>query len=211
MSLFDPAVRGGGLVELFYDVCTPYFDRPAKISRHHRFKYLMHREELEYHLDSDIEMYGKRNAANPDSRWNTPEFAVCAVDAVRQQSVLQSTKTFWEKTDHTFKQHMRALTGTTDKDLQYFQLNLQKAVLRNTPVTELIGQAKHQGVTAVHHTLQHILMHATNTPMTEGNIVVIRHIGQTMHQRFGSCSSFFTTNFTDTYHVFTQVLTQRGR
>ena len=67
-------------------------DRPAKISWRYLFRYLMNREELEYHLDSDVETYGKRHKANPDARWNTPEFAALAADAVRQLQVLQSTK-----------------------------------------------------------------------------------------------------------------------
>ena len=33
----------------------------------------MNREELEYHLETDMANYGKRYVANPDSRWNTPD------------------------------------------------------------------------------------------------------------------------------------------
>ena len=54
MSLFDPAAWVGGFVEFFYGDCAPNLERPAKISWRHLFKYLMNREELEYHLDSDI-------------------------------------------------------------------------------------------------------------------------------------------------------------
>ena len=103
---------------------------------------------------------------------------------------------------------MRVLAATTDKDFQDFQLNLQKASLQNTSITGLIAQARAQGATAVQKTLQHVLMHTANAPMIEGNKVVIRHMGQTMNERFGPFSSFFTTNFADTYHVLTQVLAQ---
>ena len=92
MSLFDPAAWVGGFVEFFYGDCAPNLERPAKISWRHLFKYLMNREELEYHLDSDIAVFGKRYVANPDSKWNTPEFAAVAVDAVRKLSVLQSAR-----------------------------------------------------------------------------------------------------------------------
>ena len=122
-----------------------------------------------------------------------PEFGAVAVDAVRKLSLLQSTKAFWEKTGHTFKQDMRMLANTTDKDFQDFQLNLQNAALRNMSITELIGQARAQGATAVQKTLQHVLMHTANAPMTEGNKVIIRQMGQTMNERFGPFSSFFTT------------------
>ena len=122
--------------------------------------------------------------------------------------MLQSTKAFWEKTGHTFAKDMRVLAKTTDKDFQEFQLNMQNAALRNMSIAELIGRARDQNATAVQKTLQHVLMHTANAPMTEGHKVVIRHMGQAMNQRFGPFSSFFTTNFADTYHVLTQVLAQ---
>ena len=103
---------------------------------------------------------------------------------------------------------MQVLANTTDKDFQDFQLNLQKAALQNTSITGLISEASAQGATAVQKTLQHVLMHTANAPMTEGNKIVIRHMGQAMNERFGPFSAFFTTNFADTYHVFTQVLAQ---
>ena len=63
----------------------------------------MNREELEYHLDSDIKVHGEPYSANPDSRWNTPEFAAVATDAVRKLSVLESTTVSWETSGHTFR------------------------------------------------------------------------------------------------------------
>ena len=42
----------------------------------------MKREELEYYIESDTETYGRAYVTNPDSRWNTPEFAALATDAV---------------------------------------------------------------------------------------------------------------------------------
>ena len=172
MSLLNPAAWVGGLVEFFHGDRAPNLERPAKFSWRHLFKYFMDRVELEYHLDSAIEIHGKPYSANPDSRWNTPEFAALAVDADRKLSALQSMNAFWENTGHTFRQDMRVLANTTDKDFQDLQLNLQKAALRNTSNTELIGQARAQGATAVQKTLQHVLMHTANAPMTEGNKVV---------------------------------------
>ena len=102
LSIFDPSAWVACLVEFFYGDCSPNLARPAKISWRHLFKYLMNREELEYHLDSDIEAYGKAYVANPDSRWNTPEIAALATDTVRKLSVLQSTKAFWENWDRLF-------------------------------------------------------------------------------------------------------------
>ena len=59
LSLFDPAAWVACLTEFFYGDCAPNLERPAKISWRYLFRYLMNREELEYHLDSDIETYGR--------------------------------------------------------------------------------------------------------------------------------------------------------
>ena len=76
------------------------------------------------------------------------------------------------------------------------------------PITTLISQAKAQGNAAVQRTLQHVLMHTATTAFSEGAKTTFRHMGQAMNDRFGPFSTFFTTNFADTYHVLTQVLTQ---
>ena len=57
LSIFDPAAWVACLTEFFHGDCAPNLERPAKISWRHLFKYLMNREELEYHLDTDIANY----------------------------------------------------------------------------------------------------------------------------------------------------------
>ena len=64
----------------------------------------MNREELEYHLASDVETYGKAYAANPDFRWNTPEIAALATNEVRKLTVLLSTKAFLENMHILFQE-----------------------------------------------------------------------------------------------------------
>ena len=209
LSLFDPAAWVACLTEFFYGDCAPNLERPAKIGWRHLFKYLMNREELEYHLETDERCYRTRYKANPDSRWNTPEFAALAADAVRKLQVLQSTKAFWAKTGHTFCKDMKVIANTTDKDFEDFQLNMQKSALQNVPITTLISQARAQGSVAVQKTLQHVLLHTATTAFSEGAKTTFRHMGQVMNERFGPFSSFFTTNFADTYHVMTQVGTTK--
>ena len=65
----------------------------------------MHREELEYHLETDVTNYGKRYEANPDSRWGTPEFSALAADAVRKLQVLQSEGVLGEDRSHIQQRH----------------------------------------------------------------------------------------------------------
>ena len=99
--------------------------------------------------------------------------------------MLQSTKAFWPKHGHKFKEDMRVPAKATSKDFEDFQLNIQKAAMQNTSIAGLISEAKAQGATAVQKTLQHVLMHTASAPMTEGNKIVIRHMGQAANERLG--------------------------
>ena len=122
--------------------------------------------------------------------------------------MLQSTKAFWAKSGANFCRDMKIIAKTTDKDFEAFQYNMQKAALQNVPITTLISQARAQGAEAVQKTLQHVLLHTATTTFSEGAKTTFRHMGQAMNGKFGPLSSFFTTNFADTYHVLTQVIAQ---
>ena len=146
----------------------------------------MNREELEYHLTSDQPRY----RANPMSRWDKPEFAAVFTDTVRKLAVLRSTRVFMDKHATSFAADMKIIAGTTDKDFEAFQANLTAAALQNMSLTQLISEAKHKGATAVQKTLQHMLMHTANAPMTEGYKLALRHVGASMNLRYGSFSAF---------------------
>ena len=103
---------------------------------------------------------------------------------------------------------MKIIAKTIDKDFEDSQFNPQKVALENVPITTLISQARAQGAEAVQKRLQHVLMHTATTAFSEGAKTTFRHMGQAMNERFGPFSSFFTTNFADTYHVLTQVIAQ---
>ena len=118
LSLFDPAAWVACFTEFFYGDAAPNLQRPAKIGWRHLFDYLMNREELEFHLESDVATYGQAYSANPDSRWNTAEFAALAADAVSKLAKLRSTRVFWKKHSHSFKQDMQILASTTDADFE---------------------------------------------------------------------------------------------
>ena len=53
MSFFDSSTWVACFVEFFYGDCAPNLNRPVKIGWRRLFRYLMNREELEYHLPSD--------------------------------------------------------------------------------------------------------------------------------------------------------------
>ena len=146
LSFFDPATWPACFVEFFYGDCAPNLDRPVKLGWRRLFRYLMNREELEYHLASDLEdplIPGGRYKGPSQSRWNTPEFAAVFVDTVRKLEVLQSTKGFFAKHQQTFAQDLRLIAKATDKDFEQFQANL-RASERGASVPALIVAAKQQ-------------------------------------------------------------------
>ena len=150
LSFFDPATWPACFVEFFYGDCAPNLDRPVKIGWRRLFRYLMNREELEYHLASDQEdplIPGGRYIGLSQSRWNTPEFAAVFVDTVRKLEVLQSTKGFFAKHAQTFAQDLRLIAKATDKDFEQFQANL-RASERGASVPALIVAAKQQKMPA---------------------------------------------------------------
>jgi len=211
LSFFDPGTWVACFVEFFYGDCAPNLDRPVKIGWRRLFRYLMNREELEYHLRSDKNdpaIPGGRYIGATQSRWNTPEFAAVFVDTVRKLDVLQSTKGFFTKHAKTFAKDLRLIAKATDKDFEKFQANLRQEAMQGANVAGLISAAKQQEMPGVQKVLQHLLMHTTNVAMTEGNKMTIRHMGQAMNLRCGPFSSFFTTNFADTYNPLTVVLHQ---
>ena len=211
MSFFEPATWVACFVEFLYGDCVPNLDRPVKISWRRLFRYLMNREELEYHLASDKDdplIPGGRYIGPAQSRWNTPEFAAVFVDTVRKLQVLQSTKGFFTKHAKTFAQDLRLIAKATDKDFELFQANLRTDALQGGSIPALISAAKQQAMPSVQKVLQHMLMHTTNVAMTQGNKMTIRHMGQAMNLRFGPFAAFFTTNFADTYNPLTVVLHQ---
>ena len=211
LSFFDAATWVACFVEFFYGDCVPNLARPAKISWRRLFRYLMNREELEYHLatdNKDPSIPGGRYTAPSQSRWNTPEFAAVFVDTVRKIKVLQSTQGFFTKHSKTFAQDMRFIAKATDKDFEVFQANLRKDALQGGNIPALISAAKQQAMPGVQKVLQHMLLHTSNVAMTQGNKMILRHMGQSMNVRFGPFSSFFTSNFADTYNPFTVVLNQ---
>ena len=74
LSFFDPGTWVACFVEFFYGDCAPNLDRPVKIGWRRLFRYLMNREELEYHLRSDKNdpsIPGGRRIGATQSRWNT--------------------------------------------------------------------------------------------------------------------------------------------
>ena len=80
---------------------------------------------------------------------------------------------------------MKVVAKTTDKDLENFQLNMQKSALQNVPITALNSQANAQGAVTVQKTLQQVLMHTTRTAFSEGAKTTFRRMDQAMNERFG--------------------------
>ena len=106
LDMFAASAWIASFVEFFYGDCAPNLQRPTDITWRELFRYLMRRQELEYHLPDD--------ATNPDipggcyraprhSRWDTPEFAAIFGDTLRRIQILQTTKGLMQRKDATWK------------------------------------------------------------------------------------------------------------
>ena len=88
MSTLHAATLPAAYVEFQFADCTPFLDRPRKISCEQIFQILSCRQELEYRLESD----DPTNPYEPParSRFDDPEFVALFADILRRMRTAQS-------------------------------------------------------------------------------------------------------------------------
>ena len=88
MSMLSHAAWVLSFVEFSYGDCAPMQQRPHKLSLEKVFQFLLQREELEYTLETDTQIYKARAM----SRWDTPEFVMVFASALRSLKMLTASK-----------------------------------------------------------------------------------------------------------------------
>ena len=87
--MFDPATWCKCFSEWWFDDGLPNDPaRPRKITFEMLFAALLHREELEYHLDDDLVLY----QADRKSRFDTPEHVCVFGDTLRRLALFKGTR-----------------------------------------------------------------------------------------------------------------------
>ena len=70
LSIFVPPALPAAFTEFLFGDCVPFLKRQTPVTAQQIFDALPTREELQYSLGEDVEVY----RASPQCRWGTPEF-----------------------------------------------------------------------------------------------------------------------------------------
>ena len=200
LDMFAASAWIASFVEFFYGDCAPNLQRPTDITWRELFRYLMRRQELEYHLPDD--------ATNPDipggcyraplhSRWDTPEFAAIFGDTLRRIQILQTTKGLMQRKDATWKKDLQLLVQAKASDFEKLQETVVGAPRQS--LATMMAQPQVRGMPKVHAALKQMMLATATVPLTEGYKMTLRHSGFAKNVHQGSLQLFLTTNLADTY------------
>ena len=184
-------------VEFFYGDCLPMQpDRPQQLSFDQVFRYLLEREELEYHLASDETRY----RARPMSRWDSPMFVMLFASTLRSLNLLRAAKLKFLDGDKakSFRNDLRALATAKAEDFQEI-LEYNKSKNSNSLLSLMQSPYVRQTNKPVFRALKNLLFETSTVPLTEGNKMKVRQQSFALSLYFGSLKLFITTNFADTY------------
>ncbi len=93
LSMFDAAAFPGAFTEFLFGDCVPFLPRQRALTCQQIFDALLNREELEYNLPADEELY----KASELSRFDSPEFCTVFADYLRKMKLFQSCRASFER------------------------------------------------------------------------------------------------------------------
>ena len=196
MSVFHAATLPAAYVQFQFGDCCPNLDRPQKISCKQIFGALPCREELEYHLESDISPY----VAPARSRFDDPEFMALFADILRRMATNQSVSAAFRR--EGFGQDEKAIAATSSDQLVQMAVGIVKeqsgqagAVPSRTQVPESVQKA-----------LRNRMFSTAHVPLTDGHKMKLRHIGHAMNIVWGPLTTFSTHNYADTHSCLLKTL-----
>ena len=88
LSMFEPGTWTKCFPQFWFGDALPNMDRPRRITFEEIFLCLLDREELEYALDGDEEVYTTR----PKSRFDEPDFVLVAGGTLRRLLMFRETR-----------------------------------------------------------------------------------------------------------------------
>jgi len=197
LDMFDPFSWVYSFVEFFYGDCLPADPRrKVALSFEQVFRCLTLREELQYSLPTDQELYRARAM----SRWDTPLFALVFGSTLRSLQLLQTSKLSFLRTDNaeTFNADLRAIAEATAEEFEQ-ELAYQSHGGAKTLLELFADPQSKKRNPKLHTALKHLFMQTAVVPLTEGNKMKMRHMSFSTSLYFGPLKLFMTTNFADTY------------
>lgn len=185
LNMFDPITWTVSFVEFMYGDGTPNLQRLRPLLLHEWAAAILEREELEYSIPSDTQLFQARSP----SRFVTPEIIACIGDTQRRMETLMGTKAALSRAG--FAHDITLIQRATPEDY----LAACRAVGDSSRPADALA---HQGVgQEVKAALRTLLLSTASVPGTEGYRVRLRHWGGAMNLLFGVSKLFVTTNFAD--------------
>ena len=112
LSIFNAATWSACFTEFFFGDCTPRLERrPVPVSVEELFGALVVREELEYHLEADEDVY----KARARSRFDDPEMIAIFGDTLRRMLTLQCVGAAFDR--QGFEADVKLIAGLSTDDL----------------------------------------------------------------------------------------------
>ena len=93
LSIFDPPALPAAFTEFLFGDCVPFLKRETPVTVQQIFDALPNREELQYSLEDDEEVY----QASVQSRWDTAEFYAVFLSFMRCLKIQQTVGASFER------------------------------------------------------------------------------------------------------------------
>ncbi len=155
---------------------------------------LIEREELEYHLAADSEVY----EAAVQSRFDTPEIVAVLGDVVRRLALLRGTRAAVGRTG--FDGDAKAMASATTEEFM-------EATDIAKPGESIGSAAARSDMPAkVRTAMRSLLLSTAHVPATEGRKTALRFDGRGNNLCFGASTFLVTPNFADTYNPLKNLL-----
>ena len=117
LSMFVPESWCLCFTEFFFGDCLPFDkSRPVRLPPQTLMACLLRREELEYALEDDEEVF----AAMATSRWDNPEVTAMFADTIRRQKLLMATKMNF-LSHASFRLDLQAIAAAKPEDFVQLQ------------------------------------------------------------------------------------------
>jgi hypothetical protein len=196
LSMFDPATWTRCLSEFWYGDALPNMSeqkQDPKLTFEQLFETLPDREELEYHLDSDIITY----QAKCKSRFDTPEHAIIFGDTQRRLLLFRGTKMALRRKG--FQKDVKLIANSSSEQCMQVLQDRANAPgdVKNATMEALSNDDK---IAAELRTaLRQVLISTKDVPLTDGYKRGLRHESHNLNVAEGSLAVFATFNFADNY------------
>ena len=189
LSIFNAATWSACFTEFFFGDCTPRLERrPVPVSVEELFGALVVREELEYQLEADQDVY----KARARSRFDDPEMIAIFGDTLRRMLTLQMVGAAFDR--QGFEADVKLIAGLSTDDLV-------QAAAANTACAGGSAQlgAANDTPDRARAAFRHLMFSTALVPLTDGYRMRLRHLGHSQNVVAGPLLVFATQNHTDTY------------